>query len=180
MQKRDSVTRRHCPYISKRRSCPLDKSQYLLTSLSLPPAAFFRRPCVCVEVKAGWEREPQRGKSTLIFPSVLIDLAAHYWLSLSLSLLERKHSVTLYEWCSSSRKAKQCQTCRVLIIQRCVKLVLCRVFWRNHKAPCLRSYSQCSEHSESVLQMSHLESHREIKTHRFGRTVSGWSVNFIF
>ncbi len=114
---------RHFPHISKSMSSPLDRSQYLATSLSLSPAAFFRQPCVCMEVKATSEWESHRDKSALIFPSVLIDLAAQYWpLSLCLSLLRRKHSVTRYEWCSNRSQGKCCQTCRVVIIQRCVKL----------------------------------------------------------
>ncbi len=114
---------------SKSMSSPLDRSQYLATSLSLSPAAFFRQPCVCMEVKATSEWESHRDKSALIFPSVLIDLAAQYW---PLSLCSEENTVTRYEWCSNRSQGKRCQTCRVVIIQRCVKL--CTVWtdiWRN-------------------------------------------------
>jgi len=108
--KRDPLTWRHFPHISKSMSSPLDRSQYLATSLSLSPAAFFRQPCVCMEVKATSEWESHRDKSTLIFPSVLIDLAAQYWplsLSLSLSCSPQKKTLCDSVWMMFKQKKSQ-------------------------------------------------------------------------
>lgn len=131
---------RHFPHISKSMSSPLDRSQYLATSLSLSPAAFFRQPCVCMEVKATSEWESHRDKSALIFPSVLIDLAAQYWpLSLCLSLSAQKKTLCDSVWMMFKQKPRQVLSDVPCCDYPALREAVCTVWtdiWRNPSGHC--------------------------------------------
>lgn len=121
-------------------SSPLDRSQYLATSLSLSPAAFFRQPCVCMEVKATSEWESHRDKSTLIFPSVLIDLAAQYW---PRSLLFPSEENTLWLRMNDVQTEEKPNAVRRAMFWLSSAPWSCAVSRYLEKSMCLRPYSHC-------------------------------------